>query len=155
MARPNESRRLRYVNEDFLAAKTPPFDLLLDVFEHVPDYYAFLEGLRKRASRFIFHIPLELSWQSNRRDAAEVREARSRFGHLHHFTKQTALVTLEDSGYEVVDHVYTDDWEGAPPRRLLPRLAFTARKLTARVRPDLAALVFARFNLLVLARPAP
>ena len=154
MARPKENRRLRFRNEDFLVAITPPFDLLLllDVFEHVPDYLGFLEALRERASRFIFHIPLEISLQSLRREAAAVREARSRYGHLHHFTKQTALAALRDTGYEAVDHFYTDDWEGPPSGCSMQRLACEARKLMARVHPDLAALVFARFNLLVLAR---
>ena len=157
MARPHENRRLRYRNEDFLAATTPPFDLLLllDVFEHVPDYLGFLAALRDRASRFIFHIPLEISLQSHRHDAAEVRGARDRFGHLHQFTKQTALMTLEDTGYEVVDHFYTDDWEGPLTGFSLQRLACMARRLMARARPDLAALIFTRFNLLVRARPAP
>ena len=64
-------------------------------------------------------------------------------------------MTLEDSGYEVVDHFYTDDWEGPLTGFSLRRLACSARRLMARMRPDLAALIFTRFNLLVLARPAP
>lgn len=155
MARPNENRRLHFHNEDFLPTEAGPFDLLLllDVFEHIPDYLGFLEALRDRASWFVFHIPLEVSLQSLRRNAAGVRDARSRYGHLHHFTKQTALTALEGTGYEVVDHFYTDDWEGPSSGCKLRRLACMARSLMARVHPDLAALVFARFNLLVLARP--
>jgi hypothetical protein len=28
-------------------------------------------------------------------------------GHLHHFSKETALAALEDTGYRVIDHRYT------------------------------------------------
>lgn len=28
-------------------------------------------------------------------------------GHIHYFTKETALALLEDTGYRVIDHGYT------------------------------------------------
>lgn len=156
MARPKENRRLRFHNEDLLVADAGPFDLLLllDVFEHVSDYLGFLEALRERASWFVFHIPLEISLQSTCGDAATIREMRSRYGHLHHFTKETALAALTGTGYDVVDHFYTDDWHRSPPKRLRHRVCYEVRRLMSRWTPDLAARVFHGFNLLVLARPA-
>ena len=42
------------------------FDLILvlDVFEHVEDYFGFLDGIRPKSDLKIFHIPLDLSVQT-------------------------------------------------------------------------------------------
>jgi len=156
LCRPKENPRLTYVRADVRCHemdRRPDLLLLLDVFEHVPDYVGFLEALRDKASWFVFHIPLDISLQSSRKDAASILEMRSEFGHLHHFTKATALATVVDAGYDVVDHFYTDSWQSAPPKGLKQRVAYEARRLFFRWKPDGAALVFDGFNLLVLARP--
>jgi SAM-dependent methyltransferase len=159
IARPQENSKLHFFNEDILFTETRPFDLLLllDVFEHVADYIGFLEALRKKASWFIFHIPLDFSVGSAKRKSATILKMREQYGHLHYFTKETALATLADTGYQVVDYFYTDDLEMAekPPKGLRPRLGYEARKLMFRRNPDLAAFIFASYNLLVLARGDP
>ena len=68
------------------------YDLLLslDVFEHVEDYIGFLRSLRPIADWFIFHIPLDVSAQSVVRERP-LLAARSTVGHLHYFTRGTAL----------------------------------------------------------------
>src|SRR2546430_16201598 len=38
--------------------------LVLDVIEHLPDYFSFLERLKARGRHKIFHIPLDLSVQT-------------------------------------------------------------------------------------------
>jgi SAM-dependent methyltransferase len=155
ICRPKENRRLKFIRAPRrdMDMDRSELLLLLDVFEHVPDYVGLLEALRAKASWFVFHIPLEISLQSTRKDSATIREMRSRYGHLHHFTKGTALATLADAGYDVVDHFYTDDWHCSPPRRLRHRVSYEARRLMFRLAPNLATLVFHGFNLLVLARP--
>ena len=159
IARPQENSKLHFFNEDILLTETGPFDLLLllDVFEHVADYLGFLEALRKKASWFIFHIPLDFSVASAKRKSATILNMREQYGHLHYFTKETALATLADTGYQVVDYFYTDDLEMAakPPKGLRPRLGYEARKLMFRRNQDLAAFIFASYNLLVLARVDP
>jgi len=156
IAREKENDRLEFLNEDFLTAKTAPPDLLLvlDVFEHVPDYLGFLQALRGRAKWFIFHIPIDLSVQSINHRSATVLGKRRKYGHLHAFTREMALATLADTGYEVVDHFYTNDHEidNRPPRGLRPSLVYRFRRWLFRRRPDLAVYLFASFNCLVLAR---
>ncbi len=131
---------------------TPAFDLLLciDVFEHVPDYIGFLKALRGRATRTIFHIPLDLSVQSVLR-GAPIMNTRRQFGHLHYFTKSTALATLADCGYEVADWFYTavgaDRGQG-----FKSLLAKWPRKILAALNQDLAARVLGGHSLLVLAK---
>jgi len=156
IAREKGNDRLEFLNEDFLTAETVPPDLLLvlDVFEHVPDYLGFLESLRARAGWFIFHIPIDLSVQSINHRSTTVLEKRRKYGHLHAFTREMALATLTDAGYEVVDHFYTNDHEidNRPPRGLRPSLVYRFRRWLFQRKPDLAVYLFASFNCLVLAR---
>ena len=77
------------------------YDLLLnlDVFEHVEDYIGFLRSLRPIADWFMFHIPLDVSAQSVIRERP-LLAARSTVGHLHYFTRRTALASLETAGFK-------------------------------------------------------
>jgi len=60
------------------------------------------------------------------------------YAHLHYFSKETALRTLEDAGYEVLDYFYTprsvELWFGARPAA-----SETPRKLLSTIHKDLAA----------------
>jgi cyclopropane fatty-acyl-phospholipid synthase-like methyltransferase len=142
---------LKFFCEDLLAAKTANFDLLLclDVFEHVEDYFSFLRGLRDKATHKIFHIPLDLSAQWVWRGTPLLR-VREQAGHLHHFTKETALATLHDAGYEVVDWFYTPG-AIANPRSVKAKLASLPRRLLSKVNQDLVVRVLGGYSLLVLA----
>jgi SAM-dependent methyltransferase len=128
------------------------FDLMLvlDVVEHVDDYLGFLRTIRGSAGSFIFHIPLDVSVQTVLR-ASPFARARKSLGHLHYFSRDTALATLHDTGYEIVDEDLTqpgiDLWGGKS------RLARLPRKVAFRLNPRLAARVMGGFSLLVLARP--
>ena len=79
--------------------------LIIDVFEHVEDYLGFLRRIRSYAEYFIFHIPLDLHVQGLLRDALPI--ARRDLGHLHYFCRSTALATLHDTGYLIVDERIT------------------------------------------------
>jgi SAM-dependent methyltransferase len=128
------------------------FDLMLvlDVFEHVDDYLGFLRTLLGKARSFIFHIPLDVSVQTVLR-ASPFTRARESLGHLHYFSRDTALATLHDTGYSIVDEQLTqpsvDLWGGKS------RVARLPRKAAFRLNPRLAARVMGGFSLLVLARP--
>jgi SAM-dependent methyltransferase len=146
------NQHLRFHQADILEVKPEPFDLMMcmDVFEHVDDYLSFLKRLRERARYKIFHIPLDLSVQSVARSTPIMR-LRSQVGHLHYFTKETALATLEYAGYEVVDWVYT---AGANdhPGSLKARLAILPRKLLFSINPDLAVRILGGYSILALTR---
>jgi cyclopropane fatty-acyl-phospholipid synthase-like methyltransferase len=146
------NERLRFYCEDLLSSEAGPFDLLLciDVFEHVEDYFGFLRKLRPKARQQIFHIPLDLSAQSVAR-AGPVMLERAEVGHLHYFMKETALATLRDTGYEVLDWFYTP---GAlnNPRSIKARLASLPRKICSLVNQDLTVRVLGGYSLMVLTR---
>jgi SAM-dependent methyltransferase len=157
LAKKKENERLCFRNGDpaQLQPESQRLLLLLDVFEHVEDYMGFLRSMRSLAPWVILHIPLDLNAKAVVRRSKWMLYMRARYGHLHYFTRETALATLADAGYDVVDWFYTDDKTipGArPPARLTKRTAYETRRLLYRVNRDLAASVFESFNLMVLAR---
>jgi SAM-dependent methyltransferase len=138
------------------------FDLALaiDVFEHVEDCFDFLRRMKRIATWKIFHIPLDMSVL-----AVAVNNqmwSRREVGHVHYFSKETALATLTDCGYEIVGHQFTNsqglNWQnlrvgGRTGRKLakilllgLPRLLLTS------VSPSLSARFLGGLSLLVVAR---
>jgi len=135
---------------DFTAAdESCDLLLLIDVFEHIEDYMGFLRKLATRARWFVFHIPLEMHMSALLRDRQ--LHARRQVGHLHYFSRATALATLEDTGYRIVKAEYTClSQETQEGRRPLTRLANVFRTATQAVSVDLAAKVLGGYSLLVL-----
>ncbi|WP_246680125.1 class I SAM-dependent methyltransferase [Mesorhizobium sp. B2-8-9] len=157
VAKAKENERLKFYEDDFVKSSSKEFDLilLLDVFEHVSDYIGFLESVRDRASWFIFHIPLDITAKGVLFKSNWMLYMRERYGHLHYFSAETAMATLSDAGYEVVDFSYTDDFDVTKkmiPKHFRSRLVYEARRYLSRTRPRLAASIFEQFNLLALAR---
>jgi SAM-dependent methyltransferase len=80
--------------------------LVLDIIEHLEDYFSFLRTIKERALYKIFHIPLDLSVPAVLRATPLIRD-RQRYGHIYYFTKETALQLLSDRGYNIIDWFYT------------------------------------------------
>lgn len=158
IARGKANARLQYEQADFLS-RTEKYDVLLaiDVFEHVPDYFAFLRALRSHARHFVFHVPLEMSLYSLYRHGS-LLETRRRVGHLHFYWKELALESLADCGYRVLSSTYT-----SPPGEVQPDLHLApvksrewavvnfVSKLAYRVAPDAAVRFFGGTSMLVVA----
>lgn len=143
---------LSFRQGDFISAGEAGSDLLLalDVFEHVEDYFAFLRGLKGKATHTLFHIPLDLSAQAVLRGL--LLSWRNQIGHLHYFTRELALAALQETGFEVLDAVYTTYAIDRPAPTLKARLGRWPRRLAFALQPDLAAKTLGGFCLLVLAR---
>jgi SAM-dependent methyltransferase len=122
--------------------------LLLDVFEHVDDYMGLLRDIRPKAKYKLFHIPLDLSVQAVARKNGLLRR-RNEHAHLHYFTKETALRSLTDVGYQLVDFFYT-------PRcielgdLLIQKLGRWPRQFCFAVAPDLTVRFLGGYSLMVL-----
>jgi SAM-dependent methyltransferase len=129
------------------------YDVLMaiDVFEHVEDYFGFLRGLRARATHKIFHIPLELSALWVARGEPLLRQRRA-VGHIHHFCKETALATLEDTGYRVIDHFYTSGATDLAGYGWKSNLLKWPRKAIYSMDQDAAARLLGGYSLMVLAQ---
>lgn len=154
LAAAHANERLHFHHKDLLEAIDIFYDLLLviDVFEHVEDYMGFLRGIRERANHLIFHIPLDLSAFSVIRSKGLIT-TRQKVGHLHYFTEETALATLRDTGYEVIDYFLT----ARSIERRVPgaksALAWLPRKILSLGSKSLASKLLGGYSLLVLARP--
>jgi SAM-dependent methyltransferase len=150
IARRRETERLRFFHADI--CNTPrAFDVLLtmDVVEHVEDCFGFLRAIRDKAEYKIFHIPLDVSLSQLLRN--RITYARQNVGHLHYFTKDTALALLRETGYQVLDYFYTPEYEIAPKD---PAHKFMAavRSVSMKVAPNFTAMALGGCPLLVLAR---
>lgn len=150
---PKQEDGLSFRLEDLAKSHSERFDLLLaiDVFEHVPDYIGFLKSLKDKAGHKVFHIPLDLSVQALLRGTS-YPILREQTGHLHYFYKYTALATLRDCGYEIVDWNYTRSSQELPGKGIRTKVANLPRRLMQLVSEDLSARFFGGYSLMVLAR---
>ncbi len=150
-AKPREKERLQFKHENFLITEER-YDLLLmmDVFEHIEDYLGFLRSCKNKAAYKIFHIPLDISVQAILRNKLLI--SRNSFEHLHYFTKETAIATLEDSGYTILDLFYTKASTDFPKRAIKSKITSRLRKLVFKLHKDTAVKLFGGYSLLVLAK---
>lgn len=153
LCRRKQKQNLHFFLKDPLQETEPTVDVLMviDVFEHVEDYFGFLRKIRSRGTYKVFHIPLDLSVQAVLR-VSPITKSRAIVGHIHYFTKETALATLRDTGYEVVDYSYTCGSIELPNRGWKADLLKLPRKLLFLIQEDLAVRTLGGFSLLVLAK---
>lgn len=147
------NERLHFKLADIRQEPDTFFDLMLvlDVVEHVEDYFGFLRAIQPRSQYKIFQIPLDLSAQTVLRGNVLLR-LREELGHIHYFTKDTALQTLKDAGYKVLDYFYTSSSLELPTHVLTVKLLWWPRKLLSALDQDLTARALGGFRLMVLAK---
>ena len=66
--------------------------------------------------------------------------------------KETALATLVDSGYDIVDFFYTAGSLDLPTKTLRSKIAALPRKLMFKLNEDIAVKLLGGFSLLVLTK---
>ena len=137
---------------DFHQIDAAHYDVLLmvDVLEHLRDPFTFLEKSRHRADHFVFHIPLDLSANAVAR-GKPFTDIRQKVGHLHYYTKELALATLADTGYDIVEWRYTGASLDSPNRSLRTRLAALPRRAAYAINKDFGVRLLGGETLLVLA----
>lgn len=150
-----ESSNIHFVLSNLLEESNAYFDCLLciDVFEHVEDYIGFLKSLKTKSQYFIFHIPMDMTVSSVFR-VSPILYARSKVGHLHYFSKETALHTLKDCGYEIEDYFYTSGALSLRKHSLKTKLAKLPRRFLYSLNSDLAVRLLGGYSLMVLAKSA-
>lgn len=153
MCRGRANARLHFHLADLTEVPGAHFDLVLvlDVIEHLEDYYTFMRALKQKARYVIFHLPLELSVQTILRSRGLLQTQQS-YGHLHYFTKETGLAAVRNAGYNVVDYFYTARALEEPTHELPRRLLMLPRRALFTVNKNLASRVLGGFSLLMLAR---
>ena len=124
--------------------------LMIDVFEHVEDYINFIRRTKDLAKKHIFHIPLDISVQKVLRNKHHA--LRKTVGHIHYFTKDTALQTLELAGYKITDYMYTAGGYELPNRRFIQKLLSIPRKALYKINKDICVRLLGGYSLMVLAK---
>ena len=152
MATQKERPRVSFHLKDVLQDTGTHFDvaLIADVIEHVEDYIGFVRKVKELGTFKIFHIPLDMSVQSLVRMRPILR-LREDVGHIHYFTKDTAIAALVDCGYKIIDWRYTASRLELPDQARSSRIIAPVRRLMHRLNPDIAVRVLGGHSLLVLA----
>tara|TARA_B100001248_G_C27321998_1_gene427216 strand:- start:72 stop:782 length:711 start_codon:yes stop_codon:yes gene_type:complete len=145
------SERLTYLKKDLLEEEQQ-YDIVLciDVLEHVENYMGFVRGLKQKAKFKIFHIPLDLSVSALLR--GKLMDGRNSIGHLHYFTPDTAIATLSDCGYEIIDTMYTPSFAELSKESWKAKLIKLPRYILYKVSPKLLSTLIGGVSLMVLAK---
>jgi SAM-dependent methyltransferase len=160
MARSRATANCEYVAGDLPLGDHFDIAMALDVFEHVEDYFSFLRTVKVAATTKIFHIPLDMSALGVA--VNNPMWARRNVGHLHYFSKETALAALVECGYEVIYWKFTKAYlldlrnlfvGGRTVRKLAKLLLLGVPRLVAgAVVPNAASRILGGCSLLVVAR---
>jgi hypothetical protein len=159
LCKQREHTRLKCVLGDFAQQNDRHFDvvLVMDVIEHVEDPYGFLRSVHGKSDYLLLNIPLEFAAYTAVRHQA-LYNSRKQYGHLHFFNEATALATLQDAGYDVLDHFLVSPWTDPTQRRHHRPRSFLGRALTLvthlawNVNPTLAAKAVGGGSIVVLAK---
>jgi ubiquinone/menaquinone biosynthesis C-methylase UbiE len=123
--------------------------LVIDVIEHLPDYFAFLKQVVQKSKYTVFHIPLDMFIWSLFREQMLI-ESKQRVGHIHNFTEDFILSVLADNGFKVVDKRYTEpDYSSTSFKQ---KLVNGLKKLVFKISPRFCSKTLGGYSLLVLCR---
>jgi len=153
LCRQRENERLNFYLKNFTDEPEVHYDLILliDLIEHLDDYFRFLKDLRGKSEYIILHIPLEMFALAVLYPAFHLGQ-RKKVGHLHFFTKELALDALRRTGYEILDFRYTAGFALPRNNGIKDKILKVPRKVLFPVVPDFTARTFGGYSLLVLVK---
>ena len=149
-----EKNNLHFYNKDIFTDQNIHTSLMLviDVLEHVDDYYSFLENLKPKSEYFILHIPLDLACRTILKPHVLLQQ-RIAVGHIHYFSKEMVLWALSDKGYNVIDWEYTkpiiDTQAAGNIKRAAKKIL---RNLSFSISPHLSAKIWGGYSMMLLAK---
>lgn len=126
------------------------FDLMLviDVIEHLDNYFAFLDTINRRSKYFIFHIPLDMCVWSLLREGILI-ESKQRVGHIHNFTEDFIKSILHDHGFRIVSQIYTEPVSKV--KSFKQTIIDRARKILFRISPRFCTKTLGGYSIMLLA----
>ena len=154
LARPRETEKLRFYNEDFTKVEYLHTGLLMiiDVFEHLDNFYDMLRYVKAASNYFVFHIPLDLSCRTILKPHVLLQQRES-VGHIHYFSKEMVEWMLKDTGYEIVNWVYTKPVVDVnPPDTFKRRVKKILRNASFNLNKDLSAKLWGSYSMMILAK---
>ena len=127
------------------------FDLamVIDVLEHVPDYFSLLSSVAALSRYTLFHIPLDMCVWSLFREGMLI-EAKDRVGHIHNFTEDFILTILKDKGFEIIEKRYTSPINRSS--KFKEKIIFMFRKVFFAINQRWCTKLIGGYSLLVMAR---
>lgn len=124
--------------------------LLVDVLEHVEDYWQMIRNAGSYGAVLCAHIPLEMNVLQVARPKT-LSNARSKVGHIHHFNVDTALGAFTDQGFKIIGFDYTFGAIDLASGGLKRRLVRPIRRLLSAISPKLSANFLGGASVLILA----
>lgn len=109
LSQKRKDERISFYQKDFIIddqQDKADVVLVIDVLEHISDFYGFLQKLKNKSKYFVFHIPLDASCRTILKPHVMLQQRRG-VGHLHYFSEEMVWWFLKDSGFTVVDWEYT------------------------------------------------
>ncbi len=125
--------------------------LLIDLIEHLEDYFSFLRTIKSRSNYKILHNPLEMFVFAVVHQQFLLGQ-KKKVGHLHFFLKDLALQMLQDLGYEIIDYSYTAGYSLQRNYNMKDRVLKIPRLLLFPLVPDFTVRVFGGYSLLALVK---
>jgi SAM-dependent methyltransferase len=154
LAAKRSSGKITFYNEDIAAKENLHTNLMLviDVVEHVDDYYGFLRKLKAKSDWFVFHIPLDLSGRTVMKPHVMLQQRQS-VGHIHYYTKEMVEWALKDTGYEIIDWVYTKPVVDIAPADSFKRFVKKIlRNISFAINKDWSAKKWGGYSMMILAK---
>ena len=154
LAKINSSEKITYYNEDLTVNEniTTGLMLVIDVVEHVDDFYGFLRKLKNKSTYFVFHIPLDLSCRTIMKPHVLLQQRQS-VGHIHYYTKEMVEWALKDTGFEIVDWVYTKPVTDIVPADSFKRwIKKMLRNFSFAVNKDWSVKKWGGYSMMILAK---
>ncbi len=153
LAKKKETERIRFYQQDFLAGNEKgELLLLIDVLEHIADYYGFLEKLRTKGKQFVFHIPLDASCRTLLKPWT-IKQQRDAVGHLHYFSEEMVLWFLKDTRFEIIDWMYTKPVpDTQPSRSFIQGIKKNLRNISFSLNKPLSVKLWGGYSMMILAQ---
>lgn len=149
MAKHKETETLKFECKNIADVDTT-FDLLLvmDVVEHLTDYFKFLDDITYKGKYTIFHIPLDMCVWSLFREQMLI-ESKQRVGHIHNFTEDFIKDILKDYGFTIKAQAYTEpSFENMTGKQ---KIVNTIRKAIFAINKRLSSKLLGGYSILILA----
>jgi SAM-dependent methyltransferase len=121
--------------------------LIIDVIEHLRDYFSFLDDLSKKSKYTVFHIPLDMFVWSLFREQMLI-ESKERVGHIHNFSEDFIVSILKDHGYNIISKEYTAPDNSASSFK--QKIKNTMRSVLFKIAPRFTTKTMGGYSLLVL-----
>lgn len=153
LCKQKQANNIKFKLANLLEETSAYYDIIMaiDVIEHIEDCFGFLRALKDKGYYKIFHIPIDMTVSAVLR-MSPILYGRKTVGHIHYFSKETALETLKDTGYEIIDCFFTAGALELPNRSFKSRFLSLPRRMGFSLNQNLTARILGGYSLMVLAK---